>query len=128
MAKDYSTKIRESSRELSTKERIMLKDVSDAIKLDVATQNEALIIDPEMWAVLDVHNENARDDKDYTQYLIVDKNGDKYVTGSESFWRSFTDIVDEIADSDEAIEWSLKIYRRPSNNYAGKDFITCSII
>ena len=30
----YSVKIREASKELSKKERVMLKDTSDALKLD----------------------------------------------------------------------------------------------
>ena len=51
---------------------------------------------------------------------------DMYVTGSESFWNSFRDIYDEMEN--ESDEWSLKLYRLPSKNRQGKDFLTCSII
>ena len=65
--------------------------------------------------------------KDYYNYVIIDKDGTKYVTGSPSFWSSFKEIWDEMREeSDE--EFSISIYKVPSKNYNGKDFITCSII
>ena len=59
-------------------------------------------------------------------YVIIDKNGDKYVTGSLSFWNSFMDIYTEMLGEDE--EWSIKAYKLDSKNYKGKKFLTCSII
>ena len=59
MEKGYSVTIRECSRELTAKERIKLKDTTDAIKLDSATQVEAVTIKPDMYAVLDIHNERC---------------------------------------------------------------------
>ena len=35
-------------------------------------------------------------------------------------------IWDEMCGEDE--EWELKIYRMPSKNYTGREFITCSIL
>lgn len=126
----YEVKILEASKKLTSKERIQLKDTTDAIKLDKATQVEEVIIDVDFYAELSIHNEKA-DDKDYANYIIVDKNGTKYVTGSPSFWSSFSNIVSEIEDAiaDGDIEdWKLKVYRLPSKNREGKDFITCSVI
>ena len=120
----YSVRIAEVSRELSAKERIKLKDTTDAIKLDEATQSGAIIIEPSLYAVLDVHNEKS-DNVDYKNYVLVDKNGDKYVTGSESFWTSFMEIAEEMEDAGE--EYAIKAYRVPSKNYKGKDFLTCSV-
>ena len=121
----YSVEIKESSKELSAKERIALKDTSDAIKLDVACDEAPLIITPVAYAVLGIHNEKS-DNKDYNNYLIMDKNGDKYVTGSDSFWSSFKDIYDEMLGEDEA--YAIKAYKLDSKNYKGKKFLTCSII
>ena len=36
------------------------------------------------------------------------------------------DIVDEMSESGE--EYKLSVYRKDSNNYKGKQFITCSIV
>jgi hypothetical protein len=121
----YSVTISECSKDLSAKEKVMLKDTKDAIKFDEATQDGELIINPELWAVLSIHNENSAD-KDYDNYMIVDMDGKKYVTGSSSFWNAFNDIISEMADSDE--EWGIKVYRVASKNYVGKDFLTCSIV
>lgn len=121
----YSVEIKETSKELSAKERIQLKDTTDAIKLDEATQGGELIIAPKMYAILNIHNEKA-DDKDYENFIIVGEDGQKYVTGSASFWNSFMDIAREMEGENEP--WSVKVYRVPSKNYKGKEFITCSII
>ena len=120
----YSVSIKESSRELTAKQRIALKDTTNAVKLDEATQVEPVIINVDMYAILAIHNEKS-ENPDYDNYVVVDKNGTKYVTGSASFWSSFMDIFTEMEGEDEA--WTLKVYRVPSKNYKGKDFITCSI-
>ena len=121
----YSVSIKETSRELTAKQRIALKDTTNAVKLDEATQIEPVIIDVDMYAVLNIHNEKS-ENPDYENYIVVDKNGTKYVTGSASFWSSFMDIFSEMAGEDE--DYSIKAYRVPSKNYKGKDFITCSIV
>ena len=121
----YSVSIKETSRELTAKQRIALKDTTNAVKLDEATQIEPVIIDVDMYAVLNIHNEKS-ENPDYENYIVVDKNGTKYVTGSMSFWSSFMDIFSEMAGEDE--DYSIKAYRVPSKNYKGKDFITCSIV
>lgn len=121
----YSVSIAQASKELSAKERIQLKDTTSALKLDEVTQTEAVVIHPAMYAELDIHNEMS-DNKDYKNYIIVDGDGTKYVTGSDSFWTSFMDIAREMENENE--EWAIKVYRMPSKNYKGKEFITCSIV
>lgn len=121
----YSVKIVNASKELSAKERVALKDTTNAIALDEATQGGNVLIEPDFYVELAVHNEKS-EDKDYTKYIIVDKNGNKYVTGSESLITAFIDIVDEMAGSDE--EYGIEVYRMPSKNYKGKEFLTCSIV
>ena len=53
----YSVEIKETSRELTAKQRIVLKDTSDAIKLDTACDENTVIIEPVDYAVLAIHNE-----------------------------------------------------------------------
>lgn len=121
----YSVNIREVSRPITAKERVMLKDTTNAISLDEVTQGAKFVFEPAYYAILDVHNEKS-EDKDYVKYIIVDKAGTKLVTGSESFFTSFKSIMDEMVDCDE--EFSIEAYRMPSKNYKGKEFITCSIV
>lgn len=121
----YSVEIVQCSKELTHKERVKIKDTTDAIKLDEVTQEHEVIINPSMCAVLKVHNEKS-ENGDYNVYVVVDEDGTKYTTGSESFWTSFMNIYEEMRD-ETGEEWAVKAYRLPSKNYKSKDFITCSI-
>lgn len=122
----YSVAIRECSTELTARERIKLKDTTNAIKLDEAASGETpLVIRPAAYAVLDIHNEKS-DNKDYPNYIIMDDEGNKYVTGSESFWTSFKEIFEEMQNENEAYE--IEVYKVDSKNYKGKQFLTCSIV
>ena len=121
----YSVEIKETSMELTAKDRIKLKDTSNAIKLDVATDDNKLVICPKAFAVLSIHNEKS-DNVDYENYIIMDSEGNKYVTGSEAFWSTFMGIWNEMEAETE--EWELEIYKLDSKNYKGKKFLTCSIV
>lgn len=121
----YSVTIKYVSKELSAKERVMIKDTTNAVSLDEVTQGAKFVFEPDYYAILNVHNEKS-EDKDYTKYLIVDKGGNKIVTGSESFFTAFNDIMGEMEGTDETFE--IEAYRLPSKNYKGKEFITCSIV
>ena len=124
----YSVKIRETSKELSVKERIAIKDTSNAISIDEVTATEgSIVIQYDFHVILDVHNEKS-DNKDYTKIVVMDKGGTKYVTGSESFRTSLSDIVDEMVDAGEGDNITIQVYRKDSKNYKGKQFITASIV
>lgn len=121
----YSVEVAETSKELTARERILLKDTTNATKLDeVVTETENLVIVPVAFAVLNIHNEKS-DNKDYKNYIVEDKEGNTYVTGSESFWSSFIGIFEEMAGEEE---YAIKCYKLPSKNYTNKSFLTCSII
>ena len=127
---NYTATITESSREFSAKERVMFKDLGNALSMiDFAKQaienGTKAVIDVKDFAVISVHNE-ATDDVDYTNYLLIDKNNTKYYTGSESFWNSFIKIYNEMKDSVE--EWGIELNLLPSKNYKGKEILTCSLV
>lgn len=122
----FKVAIKETSGTLSPRERIRMKDRSNAIKLDIACDaDEHLIITPIGYAVLAIHNEKS-DNKDYENYVIEDASGNKYVTGSPSFWSSFMEIWEEMAEVNE--EYAIEVYKLDSKNYKGKQFLTCSIL
>ena len=57
----YTVKIKESSMELTNKQRVMYKDTSDAYKLDeVVKENQPFGIEPIGYVVLDVHNDGKK--------------------------------------------------------------------
>lgn len=122
----YSVKVAECTKDLTAKERVKIKDTTNAIKLDNATQDGSIVIAYSYHAVLEIHNEKL-EDPDYKQYVVVDTTGNKYVTGSESFFTAMTEIVDEMSAAGET-DYELEVYRMDSKNYKGKQFITCSIV
>lgn len=125
----YSATIKDTNLELTPKMRIALKDTSNAVKLDNAVdENGTLVIENVLgYVVLDIHNDKSKDRQDYENYIIVSGDGEKYVTGSPSFWQNFIDIAAEMsAYPDEP--WGIEAYKMPSKNYQGKSFLTCSII
>lgn len=127
----YKATVKECSKELTVKEKIALKDTSNAIGLDFLTQEanfngEKVIIDVDYYATINIHNEKS-DNKDYINFIVVAKDATKYVTGSQAFISAFKDIATELAEAGET-DMTIEVYRKESKNYKGKDFITCSIV
>ena len=123
----YSVTIKDSSRQLSPKEKVMVKDVTNAVALDKCISDaDSFVIEPDYYVTLSIHNDKAKGDKDYDILLIIDKAGCKFKTGSESFISAFVSIREDMAECNE--EWSLSVYGLPSKNYSGKNFLTCSVI
>ena len=125
---NYTTAITESSKELSVREKIKLKDLTSAIAIDKVVEPEKpLVIAPDFYAYVSIHNEKLpENEQDYKTMVIVDKSGTKYYTGSDSAISSFVDIFDEMIDTAEPFE--IEFYKRESKNYSGKHFITCSLV
>ena len=125
MSKEYTSTITYASKELTAIEKVKLKNLQDAIQLDAAVSDDgSLYVKPELYAMIEVHNERSKNDKDYKKMVIIADDGTKYVTGSDSFMRSFEDIADDMEGDDTP--WAIKIFRRSSKNYSGT-FITCTI-
>ena len=126
MTESYVTNIVETSKELSARERLRMKDFTNAQQLDnvINAENETFVIAPAAYAIIEVHNEKSKDKKDYRKIVIVDTADNKYVTGSESFIRNFKEIYDEM----DGEPFEIEVYKKPSKNYSGKDFITCSVL
>lgn len=127
----YKASVSECSKELSVKEKIALKDTSNAIGLDLLTQEanfngEKVIIEVDYYATINIHNEKS-DNKDYINFIVVAKDGTKYATGSQAFISAFKDIASELSEAGET-DMTIEVYRKESKNYKGKDFITCSIV
>ena len=123
---NYVCKILESNGEFDAYERVMCKDLGDAIPMDDATQQGSVVIEYEKHLILGIHNEKS-EDKDYEKCVVVDPEGRKFVCGSATFRRELENIVAELSDAGISSGFNIKVYRKASNNYKGKDFITCSL-
>lgn len=128
----YKATIVESSKVLTIKEKIKFKNITNAVSIDeLSTEkefnDEKFIIDVDGYVVIEIHNEKS-DDKDYANYLIIDKDGTVYKTGSESFFTQFKDMYTEMEEAGEIDDFSIAVIRRPSKNYSGKSFLTCQIV
>lgn len=124
----YSVKILKAPDTLTARDKIRIKDTTNAVSLDELTQQgeSPVIIDYDYHVILAVHNEKS-DNKDYNKIVVVDKAGNKFVTGSEAFLTSLEEIVEEMTDAGET-DFQIEVYRKESKNYKGKSFITCSIV
>lgn len=128
MNKDYEAKIEFSSKELTVKEKIQAKDTLNAYRLDELTQGDTkVVIDVDYFCVIKVHNENS-EDKEYNKIVIVAKSGDKFVTGSQSFYRQLLEIHDELAEAGALDDFTIEVIRVDSKNYKGKQFLSCSLV
>ena len=128
MQKAYEATIKFSTKELTAREKIKLKDLSNSQNLDALTQAEGkVIINVDYYVILGIHNEKSKERPDYDNIVVVEKDGNKYNTGSTSFITALTDILDELTEAGET-DCTIEVYRKESKNYKGKDFITCSVV
>ena len=123
---DFVRTITDSSRELSPVERLRVKMGTDAVSLDKMLDSvDEVVIDYDYYAVVSIHNERSQN-KDYMRLMIVEKNGNMYYTGSNTFYVAMMEILDEISDAGTE-NFIIKAFRKPSKNYSGKFFITASV-
>lgn len=123
----YSAKIVNSSRPLTVRERIMMKNTTDATQINAALKNGSVDFSPVLWADVEIHNERS-ENKDYSTLVVLASDGMKYYTSSPSFKEAFIDIFSEmVSENGEAEEFWVRAYTLPSKNQQGC-FITCSIL
>ena len=123
----YKAELVSATRELSAKERVAVKMFIGAEQLDELTKRDenGVLIDIDYVAVVEVYNEKS-DNKNYNKYVYVDKNGTMYISGSETLYRTYEEIAEEMEDEEEP--WAIKVIRKESTNYKGKDFLTCMLV
>ena len=125
----YKSEVKEVfGKELTKKEKAMLKDLTDCTVLgtEVEVSECDIIIHPAFYAILSVHND-ALSEPDYEAYVIVDRDGTKYQTSSDSFITSFRDIISDMEDEDPET-WAVKVTLKPSKNRTGKSFLRAVLI
>lgn len=121
MERDYTANIIfTTATNLTVKDKIQIKNFSAAAILnDSFADNEMFDIKVDRISLVDVHNEKAKDDKDYTVCVI--ESGEKtYRTSSQSFIEAIQDIDRELLDSGESIsDYTLRCFKIKSKNNTG---------
>lgn len=112
---------------------VRLKDTSDCLPIDRVMEDngDGLLIDVESWIKLDIHNENAKSDKDYTVLKLIATDGQSYKTGSKALIEGFEDIWYEIQEDlpvDQQDPVTIKVFARESKSYPGKSFYQCRLV
>lgn len=77
------------------------------------------------YARVAIHNEKARENKDYERLVIFTDDGGAFYTGSPTFSDRFTQIM-ELMEGESG--WALSCEKGKSNNYKGKTFLTCKVV
>lgn len=121
----YKSTIAFANKELSAKEKVKLKDTTNAVQLTDAVENGSLVLDLDFYVILHIENDKA-EDKEYDQIVLVDKGGCKFVTGSKTFMSTLAVIDDEMSNTNE--DYQIEVYTVESKNHKGKSFLTCSIV
>lgn len=130
----YKAVVKESVKGLTAREKIAIKALNDVTELnDLVTPEQAIMINIDNVVVVQVHNEKS-DNQDYNKYVYIDKDGTKYVSGSEPLYTTVKDILSDIEDAiadgemDETEDITIKVMKKESANYKGQMFLTAELI
>ena len=128
--RNYTAEVTASIKELTTRNRIAVKDFSSATKLNdiITEENPKVRIDVENIVKISVHNEQSKGNNDYDVIVIISKDGEKYRTGSTTAYSSAMEIYRELEAANELDEgFTLEFYKVKSNNFDG-EFIKCNLV
>ena len=130
----YKAVVKESVKGLTAREKIAIKALNDVTELnDLVTPEQAIMITIDNVVTVQVHNEKS-DNQDYNKYVYIDKDGTKYVSGSEPLYTTVKDILSDIEDAiadgemDETEDITIKVMKKESANYKGQTFLTAELI
>lgn len=124
--RNYSARVVSATTDLTGRQMVALRNFSDMVQLNDITKEGDVIIDLDCVVCVKVHNEKS-DNKDYMKYIFVDRDGTKYITGSEPLYREYTDIEDALKDAGDTEPISIKVMRKQSKNNQN-DFLTCILV
>ena len=110
--------------ELSAREKIKMKDISDSRAISELQTGDVITVD--VWGLVQVHNENL-EEADYQNLIIKTPQGEKYHTSSNSFFPSLDDIQSELDDAGESGAFDIRIVKKQSKNNSGQ-FLTCALV
>lgn len=124
----YKVEILGGSREFSKLERISLKDTSDVVSIVDACGDDRLEITVVDYVILHIINPHSKKEKEYDKFVLITDEGDRYVTGSESFIDTFMNIWEEMQDEPGVIyPVTIQCFVKESKNNP-QGFLTCRLV
>lgn len=119
----YNVEILSSTKELTKRDRLRIKDFTAFNKLDAVIQpDEKLIINNPSITVL--HVENSESENNEYDVYVIETDEDIYYSSSQPLYESLKSIIDEMGDDES---YSVELYKVESKNYNGRYFMKAII-
>lgn len=136
MSKEYEVAITGSSLEkIRGTERLRYTNFAGMVQLDDITSDDGIktALDITGYVECHVHNDKS-DTPEYDKLVLIAKDGELYLTGSDSFKRGFIEIFEALTDDfvEDGISPQDRVYpivafKSPSKNIKGKTFLCCGV-
>ncbi len=130
MNSNYTVTVAEcGGQELTRKMRAAIStNLSSCFDIGEATQGDkSLTLNIGGYAIVSIHNERSKGEKDYDKLIVVSTDGQMFITGSPSCVETFKAIWDAM-EGEDPTGWGVEFFQMPSQNFKGKSFITCKVV
>ena len=134
--REYEVTITGSSLEkIRGTERLRYTNFTGMVQLDDIISDDGVktALDITGYVECHVHNDKS-DTPDYDKLVLIAKDGELYLTGSDSFKRGFIEIFEALTDDfvEDGIAPQDRVYpilafKAPSKNIKGKTFLCCAV-
>lgn len=112
----YKSDIIYELKELTPLEKVKIKHLQGAIKIDEALKEGNLMIDVDNVIAIEVFNEMS-ESKQYMKYVYIDKDGQMYTSGSKSLFSEITSLCEDLKGISDFCK--VMVITQPSKNYSG---------
>ena len=134
--KQYDVEVTGSSFEkLRGSDKLRYTNFASMTQLDdiVAEDGAKKILDITGYVQCHVYNEKS-DTPEYDKLVLICKNGELYITGSDSFTRGFLEIHEALTQdfiedgvAPDERTYPILAFKSPSKNIKGKTFLCCTV-
>ena len=134
--REYEVTITGSSLEkIRGTERLRYTNFAGMVQLDDIISDDGIktALDITGYVECHVHNDKS-DTSEYDKLVLIAKDGELYLTGSDSFKRGFIEIFEALTDDfvEDGIAPQDRVYpilafKAPSKNIKGKTFLCCAV-
>lgn len=134
--REYEVTITGSSLEkIRGTERLRYTNFAGMVQLDDIISDDGVktALDITGYVECHVHNDKS-DTSEYDKLVLIAKDGELYLTGSDSFKRGFIEIFEALTDDfvEDGIAPQDRVYpilafKAPSKNIKGKTFLCCAV-
>ena len=134
--REYEVTITGSSLEkIRGTERLRCTNFTGMVQLDDIISDDGVKTALDITGYVECHVHNDKSDKaEYDKLVLIAKDGELYLTGSDSFKRSFSEIFEALTDDfvEDGIAPQDRVYpilafKAPSKNIKGKTFLCCAV-